>query len=419
MGTSARGRTSLEVSSVFTALAAIAVVLRLYTRFFIVRFFSVEDHLIALAMLCSIGLTICIGTRKSSKFSTKGPPSHSCVEVKYGMGHHMADLGPDGQPNALKAFFGSLIVYYLSLGFTKVSVVLQYRRVFPLRSVQIACWAILSIVISYTIWTVLGSVFACIPVRAFWTKEEGASCLNQSTMWYTNAAINIVTDFIIILLPMPVIKSLHLARRQKMALYIIFAVGGIVCIMSILRLQSLAVIANSADPLYDNPPAATWSSVETNVGIVCSCLPCLRPLIARYFPSIFASSRKSSGLPAHSRRRSRAAYLRQTEQPTMLEDLPSRVENRIGACDEGTVKRIKRTRYSSLRGRVWSALKGLEEELDKQNICLRDLRSTDSPDDKKRIEDTKGALLTESYRWILENSDSNDGVTTSTADYYG
>lgn len=128
--------------------------------------------------------------------------------------------------NGQKGFFASLIFYYLSLGLTKASIVLQYRRVFPLQSVQRACWAVLAIVMCYTIWTVLGSVFACVPVRAFWTKEAGAQCLNQSAMWYTNAAINILTDFVIILLPMPVIKSLKLARRQKLALYIIFAIGG-------------------------------------------------------------------------------------------------------------------------------------------------------------------------------------------------
>jgi hypothetical protein len=40
-----------------------------------------------------------------------------------------------------------------------------------------------------------------------------------------------------------------------------------------------------------------------------------------------------------------------------------------------------------------------------EDLCLRDLRSTDPRDDKKRIEDTKGGLLKDSYRWILENSD--------------
>jgi hypothetical protein len=50
-----------------------------------------------------------------------------------------------------------------------------------------------------------------------------------------------------------------------------------------------------------------------------------------------------------------------------------------------------------------SAFKRLEEDIDKLNNCLRDLRSTDPRDDKKRIEATKGGLLEDSYRWILEN----------------
>ncbi|KAH6702770.1 hypothetical protein BKA61DRAFT_457375, partial [Leptodontidium sp. MPI-SDFR-AT-0119] len=37
--------------------------------------------------------------------------------------------------------------------------------------------------------------------------------------------------------------------------------------------------------------------------------------------------------------------------------------------------------------------------------CLQDLRISDPRDDKRRIEETKGGLLRDSYRWILENSD--------------
>lgn len=36
---------------------------------------------------------------------------------------------------------------------------------------------------------------------------------------------------------------------------------------------------------------------------------------------------------------------------------------------------------------------------------MADLRLTDPRDDKKRIEETKGGLLKNSYRWILENTD--------------
>jgi hypothetical protein len=101
----------------------------------------------------------------------------------------------------------------------------------------------MGVVIVYTIWTVFSSIFACIPVRAFWTRES-ATCINQFAMWLsvhttstismqmlthlsTNAGINIITDFALIVLPIPVIRSLNLGRRQKIALISIFAVGGL------------------------------------------------------------------------------------------------------------------------------------------------------------------------------------------------
>ncbi|KAI8648966.1 Vegetative incompatibility protein HET-E-1 [Fusarium keratoplasticum] len=42
---------------------------------------------------------------------------------------------------------------------------------------------------------------------------------------------------------------------------------------------------------------------------------------------------------------------------------------------------------------------------DKDKQCLKDLRETDPRDDKTRIQDTKGGLLRDSYRWILDDDD--------------
>jgi hypothetical protein len=49
------------------------------------------------------------------------------------------------------------------------------------------------------------------------------------------------------------------------------------------------------------------------------------------------------------------------------------------------------------------AFRRLHDEIDKTKRCIQDLRDTDSRDDKKRIEDTKGGLLKDSYRWVLHN----------------
>lgn len=58
-----RGLQALNVSASFTALAFFIVCLRLYTRFFVVRCPGAEDYGIIIAMISTIGFTICIGFR--------------------------------------------------------------------------------------------------------------------------------------------------------------------------------------------------------------------------------------------------------------------------------------------------------------------------------------------------------------------
>jgi hypothetical protein len=52
-----------------------------------------------------------------------------------------------------------------------------------------------------------------------------------------------------------------------------------------------------------------------------------------------------------------------------------------------------------------SALRRLLEEHKEVEKCMQDLCITNPRNDKKRIEETKGGLLADSYCWILENSD--------------
>lgn len=51
----------------------------------------------------------------------------------------------------------------------------------------------------------------------------------------------------------------------------------------------------SADLTWNMSQAFIWSSVEPNIGIVCACLPTLRPLMRRLIPKWFAGSSFKSG----------------------------------------------------------------------------------------------------------------------------
>jgi hypothetical protein len=54
--------------------------------------------------------------------------------------------------------------------------------------------------------------------------------------------------------------------------------------------------------------------------------------------------------------------------------------------------------------RLYDKIREQEDSFRKWQECLHDLRATDPRNDKKRIEQTKGGLLADSYRWVLDNT---------------
>ena len=67
-----------------------------------------------------------------------------------------------------------------------------------------------------------------------------------------------------------------------------------VCVTSIMR-----IISYSPDHLKDNTywgvGSMTWSGVEQGIGIVCACLPTLRPLLSYIYPKGMKSSKAQGG----------------------------------------------------------------------------------------------------------------------------
>ncbi|KAJ4297853.1 hypothetical protein N0V90_005752 [Kalmusia sp. IMI 367209] len=256
---------------VFTLIAGLIVFLRLFTRGLLLRKAGAEDAWISFAMILSIGLTVTIA-----------------LQVQNGLGKHIQELTAAMMVDSLKAFWASVWIYNLALTATKISILTQYLRVFPVPRFRIACFIVLGIVVLYGLWTLFGSIFLCFPVAFFWDKSiANGKCLNQEVIWFTNASVNIAQDVVILFLPMTVLRSLDIPRRQKRALIVVFGIGGVVCLVSIVRLQTLVSISNSTDPTFDNPPAAMLSAIETNVGIVCACLPSMRPLLSSMMPAYF------------------------------------------------------------------------------------------------------------------------------------
>jgi hypothetical protein len=88
-------------------------------------------------------------------------------------------------------------------------------------------------------------------------------------------------DLWILVLPIKMILRIPRPPREKIAVFVIFGLGIVSTIASIIRLQSLRIFTLSNDPNYDSLPINTWSMVEVNIGIACACVPTLKPLVSR------------------------------------------------------------------------------------------------------------------------------------------
>ncbi|KAH6723368.1 hypothetical protein BKA61DRAFT_10012 [Leptodontidium sp. MPI-SDFR-AT-0119] len=191
----------------------------------------------------------------------------------------------------LKCLWVSIVAYNLSLTSIKISIILQYLRVFVGQSIRFWCWASIALVALYGVETVITAILACIPVGTFWLG--GGKCMSRKFIWFFNAAFNILTDIIILALPMPVLSSLRLPIKQKIGLMFVFALGGFVCLVSVLRLHSLYVVSTSDDLTWDNADTAIWSNIEVATGIICACMPATKALISRFFPHLLSTNHSS------------------------------------------------------------------------------------------------------------------------------
>lgn len=124
-------------------------------------------------------------------------------------------------------FWASLWIYNLALTTTKMSILVQYIRIFPPRHFRCACYAVLCIVIACGAWGISGNVFLCYPVNTFWDMSAKSDrCMNEYILWFTTAGLNIGQDVVILFLPISVIRSLQISRSQKKGLITMFALGA-------------------------------------------------------------------------------------------------------------------------------------------------------------------------------------------------
>ncbi|KAI9660343.1 MAG: hypothetical protein M1821_009693 [Bathelium mastoideum] len=261
-----------SAGAVFPLVCAVLVCLRFYTRRGAERGPGVEDWLVlpALALNFGMGIAAIVGVSKNTVVSP----------------------GLDGEPPERlisEVFWFIAWMQTLALGCIKLSFLFFYRRIFNHkgRGNSINIVTLVTIVI-VTIWSVgffLGFMLTCPGhIPAYWneaTRQE--LCWDTKNFLFAYTWSDVCTDLIIILMPIPMILTLHMQPGRKLAVAAVFAMGALALAASIVRavlyvgLLSPSADDNgiSSDPSAEDRNAVYWALIETGLSLIAVNLPVL------------------------------------------------------------------------------------------------------------------------------------------------
>jgi hypothetical protein len=200
------------VPIVGASLATVTYLLRLYSRRLTAAGFFLEDILMGIGLIISYCATAFV------------------VETAFnGVGIPLKNLPHDER---YRIQFGSWMIQKFwapSMAFVKISIVVFLKRL--LGSVRLYATISNCLIAFIAIWAltaVLVNTFQCKPVQYYYDKSLKGHCMKGQVQFFqAMGSIALIEDVIILCLPIPIVWRLQITFRQKLALTVVFSLGGL------------------------------------------------------------------------------------------------------------------------------------------------------------------------------------------------
>ncbi|TGO61187.1 hypothetical protein BCON_0029g00280 [Botryotinia convoluta] len=249
---------NVAACSVVYGLAIICTAISIYNKNCRKVLYVIDDGLMILAVV-----------------SLTGELAGYLYSIKLGFGKHMETLSAISIITIYKVFYILEILYMFTVVAAKISLSMMIYRIFHVhRSIRIISMILIVLTVCYLVVAFGVTIFQCIPVEKAWSDPSSntpGSCMNLKAIYLGIAIPNIGTDFILTLLPIYCVMGLSITTGAKLRICLMFSVGSIVTISSILRLWALLdLYYNPQDFTYIGPRPQLWSFIETGMGIAIS-----------------------------------------------------------------------------------------------------------------------------------------------------
>jgi hypothetical protein len=176
----------------------------------------------------------------------------------------------------IKIFFSTTMLLWFVLWGVKFAFLMLYRRLFAgIRFYMRLWWAVLVFCIVTLVGSVISNFVSCSSMDAWFTPGACTTRRDvhaQITSLYFSYAVDVVTDLMIMFLPLGLIWKLQRPRAQKIGIGALFCVSWICIVAATIRVVSIGVKSGSS-----STPSSTWLAfwavIESSIAVIIGCCP--------------------------------------------------------------------------------------------------------------------------------------------------
>ncbi|EAT87554.1 hypothetical protein SNOG_05163 [Parastagonospora nodorum SN15] len=162
--------------------------------------------------------------------------------------------------------FAINMISIIGLGLVKSSLLIMYKNIFAVRKFQIVVYCVLAFVVGWTISFSISHLFTCYPITVFIEPYYNIP------MFLSLLFTGVIADVAILVLPIPMVMSIKMEFKKKLAVILMLALGAAHHTVLPLTIQCM------------RSGVFFWTNIELSLAIVCACLPTLRPIWFHFHP---------------------------------------------------------------------------------------------------------------------------------------
>lgn len=95
------------------------------------------------------------------------------------------------------------------------------------RSFRLSVFITMFVVTASGISILFYSIFQCYPIRAAWDSSITGVCINRVASYKATAILGVITDAMIIVIPVPLVMGLKMSWQKKFGLMALFGLGSL------------------------------------------------------------------------------------------------------------------------------------------------------------------------------------------------